>query len=206
MAIGKRGFQKLKFKIRQMIRRAGFEDRPVVLKILRESFRDDPYLQWLSKDSHRKNSLDLLIEYAVDETFGNGEIYLNDLNNATALWNSEKKESLSLDYLRRNLSFLFKMGIKGTLSITGKDKFTRAQFPVTGCFCHLYLIGVLQEARGKGLATELINPMIEKMAQKSIPVFLETANPHNVGIYRKLGFSVLKSVQQEEITIYFMSR
>jgi len=189
-----------------MIRRASLADRPIVLKILKESFKDDPYLRWLSNESNRKNKVEVVLEYVVDETFGNGEIYLTEDNKATALWNSEKKEGFSFTYIWRNLSFLFKIGIRGTIDVVRKDKLTHDQYPRVDTYCHLYLIGVLPEARGKGLASELINPMIEKMTENSIPMFLETANPVNVEIYRKKGFSVFKSIDKDGITIYFMQR
>ncbi len=144
------------------------------------------------------------MEYVVDETFAKGEIYLSDDNQATALWNSDKKERISSTFIRRNLSFLFKMGIKATISIVKKDQFTHDQYPGKEKFFHLFLIGVLPEAQGKGLASSLINPVLERETLKSIPIYLETANPSNVEIYRKKGFSVFKSIQVDEITIYFM--
>ena len=189
-----------------MIRRANYKDRPVILKILKESFRDDPYLRWLAQDCNRKNRMDVILEYVVDETFGHGEIYLTEDLKATALWNSEKKEGFSFRYIWRNLYFLLKTGIKGTVSVVRKDQFTHSQYPKVEKYYHLYMVGVLPEAQGKGLFSELINPMIEKMTQKSIPLFLKTANPHNVEIYQKKGFVVFKQIQQDDINIYFMSR
>lgn len=73
------------------MRRANPEDKAVVIKILMESFKTDPYVTWLSGKSNSPDKLKYLISYVVDETFGNGEIYLSDNNKATALWNSEKR-------------------------------------------------------------------------------------------------------------------
>lgn len=80
------------------------------------------------------------------------------------------------------------------------------EYPRDDSFYHLYLIGVLPESQGKGLASELINPIIEDISKKSIPVYLETANPINVEIYKKKGFTVFKSIPIEDITIYFMKK
>jgi len=182
------------------------EDKPTVRKILVESFRNDPYMNWLSKESKREDKLKYLVEYVVDQTFENGEIYLSDDNKGTALWNSERKEKFTFNFIYRNLIFLFKMGRKATISVVRKDDFTHDQYPKVDAFCHLFMIGVLPEAQGKGLASELINPMIKKMTERSIPMYLETANPVNVEIYRKKGFSVIKSVDTDGITIYFMQR
>lgn len=181
-------------------------DKPVVRKILVESFKNDPYMNWLSKESKSADKLKYLIAYVVDQTFENGEIYLSDDNKATALWNSEKKEKFTFNFIYRNLSFLFKMGIKATISVVRKDRFTHEQYPKVDAFSHLFMVGVLSEARGKGLASELINPMMERMTQRAIPMYLETANPVNVEIYRKKGFSVFKSVELDDITIHFMEK
>lgn len=188
------------------MQRAGLDDKATVLKILLKSFKNDPYMNWLLKESNRRDKHKVIIEFVVDETFRKGEIYLSDDYRATALWNSEKKEKISFNYIWRNLSFLFKFGIKATVSIIKKDKFTHDQYPKESAFYHLFLIGVLPEVQGKGLASELINPMIENKIKNSIPLYLETANPVNVEIYKKKGFSVFKSVDRDDITIYFMRR
>jgi len=188
------------------MRKITAEDKPTVRKILVESFKNDPYMNWLSKESKNPYKLKYLIDYVVDQTFENGEIYLSHDDKATALWNSGKKEKFTINYLYRNLLFLFRMGIKATVSVVEKDRFTHDQYPKTDAYCHLFMVGVLPEARGKGLASELIDPMMEKMNTNSIPTYLETANPVNVEIYRKKGFSVFKTVDKDDITIYFMER
>jgi predicted acetyltransferase len=64
----------------------------------------------------------------------------------------------------------------------------------------------LPEGQGKGLASALMNPMLEKCSRESIPVILETANPANVEIYRKKGFSLCNTVHSENICIFYMKR
>ncbi len=163
-------------------------------------------MNWLTSTSKLPNKLKYVIEYIVDETFWNGEIYLSNDNMATALWNSEKKEKFSLKYIWRNLLFFIRFGIKTTSNIIEKDKFTHNLYPAVENYRHLYLLGVLPEGQGKGLASELINPIINKCSQESIPVILETANPVNVEIYKKKGFSVCNSIQVDNITIFYMRK
>lgn len=188
------------------MRRIASKEKPIVRKILEESFKNDPFLSWLSSKSKSPERLKYIIEYVVDQTFENGEIYLSDNNMATALWNSEKKEKFTFNFITRNLSFLFNMGLKATIDVVRKDNFTHSQYPGNEVFIHLFMIGVLPEAQGKGLASELMNPMIEKISRQSIPMYLETSNPTNVEIYKKKGFSVFKTIEKDDITIYFMRR
>ncbi len=181
-------------------------DKPIIINILIESFKNDPYLHWLTNKSQAPDKLKFVIEYIVDQTFGNGEIYLSDNNMATALWNSKKKEKLSLRFIGRNLHFFVRFGIKATANILRKDKFTHDQFPAINNYLHLYLLGVLPEGRGKGLSSALLNPILNKCSQKSIPVLLETANPANVEIYKKKGFSICNTVPVDDITIFYMKK
>jgi ribosomal protein S18 acetylase RimI-like enzyme len=71
--------------------------------------------------------------------------------------------------------------------------------------CHLYIIGVLPEAQGKGLASTLMNPMLQRMKEKSIPVFLETANLRNVDIYKKKGFKIFETPTIRDHNVFLMS-
>ena len=72
-------------------------------------------------------------------------------------------------------------------------------------YCHLYMIGVVPEAQGKGLASSLMNPMIRRMKEKSIPLFLETANRRNVDIYKKKGFEIFESLIIGDHNLFLMS-
>ena len=67
------------------------------------------------------------------------------------------------------------------------------------------MIGVLPEAQGKGLASALMNPMLQRMKEKSIPVFLETANLRNVDIYKKKGFKIFETLTVGNRNVFLMS-
>jgi len=64
----------------------------------------------------------------------------------------------------------------------------------------------LPEGQGKGLASALMNPMIENMQKKAIPVHLETANPKNVDIYKKKGFTIFNTTRLGNNTLFWMRR
>jgi len=50
-----------------------------------------------------------------------------------------------------------------------------------------------------------MNPMIQRMKEKSIPVFLETANPRNVDIYKKKGFKIFETLTIGDHNLSLMS-
>ena len=180
-------------------------DADLIKKILLVSFQNDPHLNWLLEESKNTSKLNILVDYVVHQTLRKGEIYLSDDNNAAALWDFERNEKLSFHYIWRNLSFLIQIGIKPVLRIVSSEARVHSNFRKYQRYCHLYMIGVLPEAQGKGLASALMNPMIQKMKERVIPLFLETANPRNVEIYKKKGFRIFETLRIGDRKLFLMS-
>jgi GNAT superfamily N-acetyltransferase len=187
------------------MRLATLADVDLIADILLVSFRNDPHVTWLLEESRNKFKLKILIDYVVHQTLRRGEIYLSDGNNAVALWDFERKERMSFHYIWRNLSFLFQIGIKSVVRIVKSEALVYNNFGKYQRYCHLYMIGVLPEEQGKGLASALMNPMMQRMKEKSIPVFLETANLRNVDIYKKKGFKIIKTKTIGDRNLFLMS-
>lgn len=180
-------------------------DVDLIKNILLASFKNDPHVNWLLEESKCKFKLNILIDYVVHQTLRKGEIYLSDDNNAVALWDCERNEELSFHYIRRNFAFLIQIGMKSVVRIVKSEAHVHNNFRKVPRYCHLYMIGVLPEAQGKGLASALMNPMIRQMKEKSIPVFLETANLRNVDIYKKKGFKTFETLPIGDRNLFLMS-
>ena len=73
------------------MRIATLADVDLIKNILLVSFRNDSHVTWLVEESKNKFKLKVLIDYVVHQTLRRGEIYLNDDNNAVALWDSGRK-------------------------------------------------------------------------------------------------------------------
>ena len=180
-------------------------DVDLIKNILLVSFKNDPHVNWLLEESKNNFKLNILIDYVVHQTLRKGEIYLSDDDNAVALWDFERNEKLSFHCIWRNLAFLIQIGIKSVVRIVKSEAHVHNNFRKYPRYCHLYMIGVLPEAQGKGLASALMNSMIQKMKEKSIPLFLETANPRNVDIYKKKGFKVFETLTIGDHDLFLMS-
>lgn len=187
------------------MRRATLADVDLIKKILLVSFKNDPHVTWLLEESKSKFKLKVLIDYVVHQTFRRGEMYLSDDNNAVALWDFERSERMSFHYIWRNLAFLIQIGIKSVVRIVKSEAQVHSNFCKYPRYCHLYMIGVLPEAQGKGLGSTLMNPLIQRMKEKSIPVFLETANLRNVDIYKKKGFKIFDTLTIGDQNLFLMS-
>ena len=180
-------------------------DADLIKDILLVSFKNDPHVNWLLEKSKNKSKLNVLIDYVVHQTLRKGEIYLSDDNNAVALWDFERNEKMSFHYIWRNLAFLIHIGIKSVVRIVKSEAHVHSNFRKYPRYCHLYMIGVLPEAQGKGLASALMDPMIQRMKEKSIPLFLETANPRNVDIYKRKGFKIFETLTIGDRNLFLMS-
>jgi ribosomal protein S18 acetylase RimI-like enzyme len=188
------------------MKKASYKDKDAVVNILSKSFVNDPHINWLLEESNNKNKLQIIAEYVFEESLARGVVYLSDDNTAAALWNTEIKERVSLQYIVRNLSFLFRVGIRSTIRCLQADKLIYAEYPKNAKYCQLYLIGVLPEVQGQGLSSTLMNSMIEEMKEKSISIHLETANYKNVAIYKKKGFDIFKILKMGNHTLYCMNQ
>jgi ribosomal protein S18 acetylase RimI-like enzyme len=187
------------------MRVATLADVDLIKQILLVSFKNDPHVNWLLEESKNQFKLNILIDYVVHQTLRKGEIHLGDDNNAVALWDFERNEKMSLHYFYRNLAFLIRIGIKSVVRIVKSEAHVHYNFRKYPRYCHLYMIGVSPEAQGKGLASALMNPVIARMKEKSIPVFLETANPRNVDIYKKKGFKIFETLTIGDHDLSLMS-
>lgn len=183
---------------------ANRKDKHLIVSILTEAFQHDPCLNWLVENVSNKNKLKVIVDYVVDETLCTGHIYFTKDKNAVVLWKNENQEKFSFQFIKRNLSFLFQMGIKCVIKNLKMGNLSHTHFPKNSRYYYLYMIGVLSEAQGKGLASKLINPILQECKLKNVPVFLETANPINVDIYKKKGFEIIDTFIEKNILINYM--
>jgi ribosomal protein S18 acetylase RimI-like enzyme len=75
---------------------------------------------------------------------------------------------------------------------------------------HYYLntLAVLPESQGKGLASKLVRPFLEKADEESVGVYVETMAPSNVVLYEHYGFQRREQcyVPKTEVRIWALYR
>ena len=90
------------------------------------------------------------------------------------------------------------------------DRFARALHRALLPAPHWYLdlIAVAPEHRGRGLAGQLIRPILDRADAAGLPCYLETQNPRNLAIYARYGFTVLRAAALPDtaLTHYAMLR
>jgi len=186
------------------IRKATLNDRMLLVNIIATSFEHDPCFAWMLSKSRRTDKINILSEYLVDETLCKGEAYITSDNLGAALWHTANKEPVSINYIKRNLGFLWKIGPASVVKCLKVSHHKERHFPLKRFYRYLACIGVLPQGRGKGLANNLILPILEQSSREDTPVFLETANENNVSIYEKKGFRLTDTVHENSMKLYFM--
>ena len=131
------------------LRQATRNDQTRVVHILCSSFEKDPHITWMLEKSKNTNKLNAIMTYVFRQTLEVGKIFLTEDETAVALWKSEKKEKINFEFIKRNLSFLFKVGLRSVLRILINEHFTYKQYPKNKKYTHLYVIGVLPESQGR---------------------------------------------------------
>lgn len=86
--------------------------------------------------------------------------------------------------LKERLSFANKMAVYSRYS----ERLHRKHAPSR----HWYLlsIGIRKELCGRGYASALLRPMLDRCDREGVPCYLETHNERNLGLYGHFGFEV----------------
>jgi RimJ/RimL family protein N-acetyltransferase len=68
---------------------------------------------------------------------------------------------------------------------------------------YLAVLGVEPAARGRGLAGQILRPMLDRLDAERLPAYLETGNPRNLTYYPRFGFEVAGEVAIPELGLTF---
>ena len=168
-----------------------------IIKLVSSAMQNDPLNIYLFPDQERRKSL-LPFIYQVVIRYGiqNKLLYAtSEKLEGVALWfPSVANEMPFLPAVRYGgLSVLTKTGIKEIMRmiryqqhcVTLRKKY--AHFP----YWYLVLIAIDPQFQGKGLATQLIKPILQQADSENKHCYLETQNENNISIYNHFGFEVV---------------
>lgn len=73
---------------------------------------------------------------------------------------------------------------------------------------YLYNLSIKKDAQGKGIASQLMRPMLQFCDDEKMVAYLETNKESNVGLYRHYGFTLMKEerIPKTPVTHYAMVR
>ena len=164
-------------------------DKATVTEILRNSFANDPHINWLvGKGRNRQKRINRLMSYAFEHCLINGSIQLTEDKKAVTLWKNQQSCRMSLRLLIDNIRFLFDFGLRRIIRISQMEKEVSKWYPKDSFYHYLWFIGTQPSEQGKGYGSALLRPELKKAAEEQQAVYLETTTETNLSYYRKKGF------------------
>ncbi len=176
------------------------------------AFADDPETLYLIPDAAKRANLNHAFEYFLRiSVLGKEEVYATSPNcEGVAIWSDSKKRpsfwtslmANPLPPLRCGWRFISHQMEAYRLTIEIKKQFAPPH--------HMYLalLAVDPSHHGKGYASVLLKPMLERLDKDRLPAYLETQNTENVAMYRHFGFELVHEAVFPKTTfpIYCMLR
>jgi len=187
-----------------------------VIKVAGNAFQDDPTTIFAYPDEReRKEKLPygfvMLYRYGIK----NGITYATSNNlEGIIIWLPYDKIYQSFWTMMKNGGFytMRKVGLKlkamkRTMTVFNHIESVHKELIP---YKHWYLqnIAVKPEEQGKGYGSSLLKPMISKIDNEGLPIYLETNNEKNLSFYQKHGFNIIKHeiIPGTEVPLWCMLR
>ncbi|WP_342677041.1 GNAT family N-acetyltransferase [Methanofollis sp. UBA420] len=167
-------------------------------EMLARAFDQDPKMDYFAPDDGTRGTIarhhfEFLLRYGLIY----GEVYATSPRlEGVAVWLPAKKVEITLWRAFRAGLFRFRKGVgkeamERIISFSEYvDGLHRRHMP--GPHHYLFFIGVDPTFQGKGHASRLIRPMLDRLDREGLPCHLVTQNEQNVALYEHYGFRVIE--------------
>jgi GNAT superfamily N-acetyltransferase len=183
-------------------------------KVIARSFADDPLCAFmLPIKRSRIKTLVKFFRIVGEVNIKNQRGYgIGEPLQAVAYWKSpdEQEVSISIKSLPKFIPLLFTLypiGLYRARAVIRQTDFMHTKYANQP---HFYLdnIGVLPEARGKGLSSRLIRPFLDMADQQNVITYTDTVTRPNVALYEHFGFECSQEcpVAGTGITVWALRR
>lgn len=183
-------------------------------KVLVRSFPDDPMMRYVFLDEPQAERKMLhLFQVTLRHGLTYGEVYAPSPNmEGVAIWYDSGKAVMDLaSFEPFGLREFFSQVSPGVMEkIAYLNEFAASRKKLSAPFRHWFLafIGVDPDHHGKGFASALIKPMLERIDSENMPCYVETAAGKNVAIYEHFRFKLIEKVliPGTDVYLYTMIR
>ena len=190
--------------------KANWADKEIVVSILRESFAQDPQINYIvGEGGNKEKRFKRLMSYGFEQAIVNGKVELTEDKKAVAIWRNHHSNKMTIRLLIENIRFLIDFGFNRLATISKMEKTIGANYPKDDSFYYLWFIGTLPQMQGKGYASKLLNSWLEKAQKERVEVYLETSTESNLAYYQKKGFELYDKIMLEgenPLLVYLMKK
>jgi ribosomal protein S18 acetylase RimI-like enzyme len=171
----------------------GPERVPLALRTMAEGMRDDPALAWLFPDERTRTQRVERLFHLASRLYPDAEIYATEDLTAAAFWIRPRRFHVPPGRQVRLLWPTIKAlgGIAGMRMSSAVD----ASHPKEPDHYYLLILAATPGHRGRGLGSQLMQPVLERCDQDGVAAYLESANPRNQAFYVRLGFEARQEIR-----------
>jgi hypothetical protein len=175
-------------------------DRDRVVDTVVSAFADDPAFRFFFPDNASYAELaGIFVRHLFDRRVARGTVWLVDGGAAVSMWDSPPVPGTAAEQPPP-----LDLPAEVIARLDAFDAVVHAWLPRTP---HWYLGIVATDPRcaGRRWGRATIAAGLDRAAAAGLPAFLETANPHNVELYRRADWEIVQSVTGRTPNIWIMS-
>jgi ribosomal protein S18 acetylase RimI-like enzyme len=173
-------------------RRAETAELPELARMLARAFHEDPVAGWACRpDALRPRVLERLFGMRLRDLHARGEIWTDDDLRSVAVWaapdqwHSTPRQDIAYAtcLLHPRIALRMPMVVTGML---GAEKVHPNEPP----HWYLAILGTDPSARGDGLGSSMMAPVLEACDRDGVGAYLESSKEQNLDFYARHGFRV----------------
>ncbi|MHC4169862.1 MAG: GNAT family N-acetyltransferase, partial [Planctomycetota bacterium] len=173
-----------------LVKRAAREQAALVGEILADAFSVDPVGKWISPDpEYPRWCWSLVVPFVLPHD----EVYLTGDGQGAAMWvppGAELDIKLGFaglwDYWRR-------FGLRSILRFFRLVIALEKHHPKDPHY-YLFAVGVRPGARGQGIGSALLEPVLQECDRRKTGAYVENSNPLNLPFYQRHGFELRSEI------------
>ena len=183
-------------------------DPAPVVSLLARAFFDDPEFVWMFPDAaDRERRLRVFMgAFYTHQYAPHGHCYVNEQRTEVTYWLPPRTPFVGpREFVKMFPPVARVLGTRlpdVLLQLAHTDKLQTKE-----PHYHLGEIGVLPDQQGKGLGSEILQPVLELADREQMPCALECTNPKNHLFYQRHGFTIRRvGTSRFHPTVWFMQR
>ena len=180
-------------------------NRSAAVALYHALIAEDPFyitLENAASGPQPREAMFRYMDYSMTEAENHGKLLLTpDKASGAAIWSlpmpREKAATLSQAkkaFLRDHLGKASLETYTRIIDFMGKESEGVLPDPIW----YLSILGVDPARQGQGLGGELVRPVLAEADARGVATYIESFTPSNFGFYERLGFRIMKTVDEPE--------